>query len=746
MPKLVKTEAVIEGRVEERWVLVEDDDTPEWAVEERPPVIGRPAQRLTAQARVTGTARYTSDVSLPGMLEARVLRSPHANARVEALDLDAARAVPGVICALGPADIAVGAPGSLLTAEPDFAGAPVAVVAAESTDAADRALEALAPQYAVLDFVTDLSVAYEQQNFLGEPSDDERGDAEEGLRQADVVVRADYRAPAQLHNPLEPHCAVADWRPDGLTVWCSTQGIYGARSEIAAAFDLEVEQVRVLCEYMGGGFGAKLGAGTEGMMATELSRRTGRPVRLVLSRREENLAKGFRTPIEVSLALGATRDGELTAIEGSAVMGLGSGGWAFPVLEPAKSVYRCANVRAMVVPLRQNLGPAAAFRAPGVMEGTWALELAMDELADELGMDPLELRRRNHADRDQGTDRAYSSKRLLACYDRAAELCGWSDRDRLRSTGRVRRGMGIATQYWWGGGAPPAYAEVRVGRTARPVLSVGLQDLGTGTITACAVVVAERLGTPVESVRVQAGDTSLAAHGPFSGGSMTLSSIAPAVRSAGHHAREQLLDLAADLFEISAADLTLEGGEVRSVDGTLRRPITDITEKLGNAWVTGRGSRGPNPADLAVNTFGCQVAEVSVDTATGRVTVDRIVAVHDVGRIINPMGARSQALGGIMQGIGFALSEERVVDPTTGTLLNPGLEDYKIPTMADTPQIDVEFVDDPDPALPLGVKGLGEPPIIPTPGAIGNAIAHATGVRMREAPYTPRRVLEALEQ
>ncbi len=744
MPRLIKTEAVIEGRVEERWVLVDEDDTPEWKQDERPPVIGREATRITARARVTGSARYTSDVDLPGILEARMLRSPHANARLVSIDLEAARAVPGVRCVLGPGDTPEYDGDAVLTDEPVYAGAAVAAVAADTADAAAAALIALQPQYEVLDFLIDLDAGVEAQRFLGEPSDDERGDAEAALKAADVTVETDYHAPAQLHNSLESHCAVADWRPDGLTAWCSTQGIYGARSELAATFGLELDQVRVLCEYMGGGFGSKIGCGDTGVVATELSRRTERPVRLVLSRREENLSAGFRTPADVHIELGATRDGVLTAIEAHAVMGLGSAGWSYPVLEPVKAVYQCDNVHAMVVPIRQNLGPAAAFRAPGVMEGTWALENAMDELAEALAIDPLELRRRNHADRDQGGGRAYSSKRLLACYDRAEQLSGWSDREQLRGDGRIRRGMGCATQYWWGGGAPPAYAEVRIGRTARPVLTVGLQDLGTGTITASAIVVAERLGVPVESVKVQAGDTALAAHGPMSGGSMTLSSIAPAVRSAGHHARTQLLELAADLFEISASDLTLEGGEVRSIDGTLRRPITELTSKLGNAWVTGRGSRGPNPADLAVNTFGCQVAQVAVDTATGVVTIERIVAVHDVGRIINPMGARSQAQGGILQGIGFAMTEERVVDPTTGTVVNPGLEDYKIPTMADTPEIVCEFIDDPDPSLPLGVKGLGEPPIIPTAGAIGNAIAHALGVRLHQAPYTPRRVLEAL--
>ena len=198
------------------------------------------------------------------------------------------------------------------------------------------------------------------------------------------------------------------------------------------------------------------------------------------------------------------------------------------------------------------------------------------------------------------------------------------------------------------------------------------------------------------------------------------------------------------MFEISAEDLTLEDGEIRSVDGTMRHPITELTQHLGNAFVTGNGSRGPNPEGMAVNTWGCQIVQVAVDTGTGEVQVEKVVAVHDIGRVVNPMGARSQAVGGILQGIGFALMEERVVDPTTGTVVNPNLEDYKVPTVADLPEIVAEFVDEPDPYLAVGVKGLGEPPIIPTAAAIGNGLAHALGVRLREAPYTPRRVLEAL--
>ncbi len=741
--KLVKTEAVVEGRTEVRWTLVEEDDTPEFEDGAATRPIGEPTPRITARARTTGAARFTVDIALPGLLEAAVLRSPHANARVTSLDLDAARAVPGVRCVLGPGEGPEHAE-SPLTDTPAFAGAAIAAVAADSSDAADAALAALAPEYAVLGFVSTIDEAFEKQDFLIDPTEHERGDPDAALAAAEVTIEASYIAPAQLHNSLEPHAAVADWRDDGLVVWSSTQAIYDARATVAEAFGLDPEGVRVICEFMGGGFGSKFGVGPQGILAAELSRRTRRPVRLANSRREENIAAGFRTPARMDYTIGASADGRLQAVEASAVIGMGTGGWAFPVLEPVKSVYTCPNLRLMVAPVRQNLGPSVAFRAPGVMEGAFGFEQALDELAEKVGVDPLELRRLNHAESDPEDGRPYTSKHLLECYDRAAELAGWEGRDALRGDGRIRRGMGVASQYWWGGGGPPAYAEVRVGKAARPAVTVGLQDLGTGTMTACAVIASERLGIPVDSITVYAGDTSRIGHGPFSGGSMTLASIAPAVRSAAHHVRTEILGLAAEMFEISASDLTLEDGEIRSVDGTLHEPITEVTGKLGNAWIAGSGSRGPNPDGMNVNTFGCQIAQVAVDTGTGVVTVERIVAVHDIGRVVNPMGARSQVMGGILQGLGFTLMEERVVDPTTGTVVNAGLEDYKVPTIADLPEVVCEFVGAPDRHLKLGVKGLGEPPVIPTPAAIGNAVAHALGVRLREAPYTPRRVLEAL--
>jgi CO/xanthine dehydrogenase Mo-binding subunit len=744
MARLVKTQVEMEGRYEERWTLVEDDTAPEYAEDEELAVVGRPHVRVSAAARVTGSARFISDIDLTGMVHAAVLRSPHANARVGSLDRAAAEALPGVRAVIGPGDLPDRDGRPVLTDAPAYAGAAVAAVAADTPDQAERALEALAPEWEPLAFVVDLDEGLSRQEFTQDPAETSRGDVDAALAGAAAVVEREYRTPAQMQNPLEPHCAVAMWESGTLTVWSSTQGIFAARDELARAYDLEPDDVRVVCEYMGGGFGGKQGSGPEGYLAAELARRSGRPVRLVYTRRDEHTTTGYRAPTVQSYRIGADAEGTLLGIEGSAVIGVGQHGWVFPVLNPSETLYECTNVRSMVLPVKLNLGFSNAFRAPGVMEGTFGFEQALDELAEELGIDPLEIRLRNEATLEQGSGNPYTSKHLGTCHRRAAELAGWAGRDELRSDGRVRRGMGLASQIWWGGGGPPAHAIVRLGKTARPTLVCGFQDIGTGTMTASAVIVAEALGVPVEAVRVQAGDTARSGYGPTSGGSMTLASVAPAVRTAAHEVRTQLLDLAADMYEIAASDLVLAGGHVSSRDGTLRHEITEITSKLGNSSLVGHGSRGPNPDGMRIHTFGCQVAQIAVDTLTGAITVERIWAVHDVGRIINPMGAISQVTGGVLQAIGFALTEERVVDPTTGTVVNAGLEDYKVPTMADTPEIICEFVDSPDPHLGLGIKGLGEPPIIPTAAAIGNAFAHATGVRLREAPYTPRRVLEAL--
>jgi CO/xanthine dehydrogenase Mo-binding subunit len=418
------------------------------------------------------------------------------------------------------------------------------------------------------------------------------------------------------------------------------------------------------------------------------------------------------------------------------------------VLSPASTLYRCENVSTSTFPVRLNLGFSNAFRAPCVMEGTFGFEQIIDELAEALELDPLELRRRNSVDVDQESDLPYSSKELDRAIDRAAELAGWDERHALASgpspDGRVR-GMGAACQIWWGGGGPPAHALVRLGADGIATVVTGTQDIGTGTTTVLAQVAAEELGLTLDRVRVETGTTRYGVFAPVSGGSQTAPSVAPAVRAAANDVRGQVLDLASDLFEVDASDLELVDGEIRSRDGGLQKPLGEVTGKLGHAQLVGTGSRGPNPDGMRVNTFGCQIAQVAIDTATGEIEVERVVAVHDVGRVLNPLTASSQVEGGILQALGFALMEERVIDPTTGTVVNGSFEDYKLMTIADCPEIVCELLDSPDPNLStIGVKGLGEPPIIPTAAAVANAVAAALGVRMREAPLTRRRLLEVM--
>jgi CO/xanthine dehydrogenase Mo-binding subunit len=760
MPKLVKSSFEFEGRYHEVNVLVDPDEEP------RPPwddtadlaVVGRPAPRADGIRRIKGTARYTADIVLPGMLHAAVLRSPLAHGKVTSLDLEAARRSPGVRAVLGPDDVIgtgqalpPGFSGSIvggtLTAEPQFVGHPIAVLAAETPAQARAALAAFALRIEELPFETDLEQALLDQRFTEDLGEESRGDVESALRDADVTVELEVETQAQLHTALEPHAAVANWlADDALVIWLSTQAMFVVQGELATLFGLPKQNVRVIAEYVGGGFGAKVSAGVEGILAVELARRARRPVRLVNGRHEEQLVAGHRAATRQTIRLGARRDGTLVAIEAEIAAGMGIGGMVMPYKAVPMTLYRCDNASVIVAPVKLNLRPVAAFRAPGVTEATVGIEQAMDELAAALELDPLELRRRAHTDIEQRSGNPYSSKALLACYTRVAELSGWADRERLREPAAdgLLRGMGCATQMWFGGGGPSAHATVRVDGSGIVNVTTGIQDIGTGSLTSAGLVAAEELGLPLDRVRVHGGDTLPNVYGPIAGGSGTTGSVMPAVRAAAAKVRKQLLELAADAFEISADDLILRDGRFRSRDNVLDRPYTDVTAPLGSATIDGWGSRGPNPEDRPIQTFGCQVAQVAVDPGTGRVVVEKIWAVHDVGRVINPLTASSQVEGGIIQGIGLALTEERVVDPTRGAPTNATMDDYKVPTMADVPEIVLDFVEVADPATDVGAKGLGEPPIVPTPAAIANAFAHATGRRCARLPLTPARVLEVL--
>ena len=407
-------------------------------------------------------------------------------------------------------------------------------------------------------------------------------------------------------------------------------------------------------------------------------------------------------------------------------------------------LYDCENVRTQTFGAKLNTPPNAAFRAPGFVEGTFGLECVLDELAAKLDLDPLELRRRNYADHDLVEGRPFSSKNLLDCY-RLAEP-HWARREevRARSDDVWKRGVGLASQVWYGGGGPPSYAWIRVGSDGRATVVTAMQDIGTGTRTAMAQIAAEELGVPLNQVRVELGDS---ARGPFasiSAGSSTTPSMGPAVRAAAADAKRQLIEIAAQRYHLEERVLEIKDGQVISADGG-SWPLEEVTGLLEDAQILGKGARGPNPTGMRVLTFGIQVAEVAVDVETGEVRVERIAAIHDVGRIINPLGAKSQVEGGIIQGLGHTLSEERLLDPQSGGTLTQTLDAYKLPTIADVPEIICEFVDKPDEHLTnLGSKGLGEPPIIPTAAAIANAIRDATDADIHSLPITREEMLRAL--
>jgi len=736
MPRVVKSREEFEGEIFESLVLVEGRDLPVAPVGTEFSEIAKSRRRVDGQQRVTGRARYTQDVYLPGMLHVRVLRSPYPRARVRRIDTKKAEALPGVRGVLhrfNAPKAAFRGEETIFREEVRFVGDEVAAIAADDEQTAVEALRLIEVDYELLPHVVDLEEAIgdmaprlDTDGNVAEAATHKRGDAKRGLKEADFVVDATYRTSTQLHNSLETHGAVATWDGEQLTVYESTQHVFGVRQGLRLALKLPFSKIRVLCDYMGGGFGSKGGVGKYSIIASLFTMQLGRPARCVLTREEENIAAGNRSATLQQMRIGG-KGGRITALEHTSWANVGQGKWVANPTGPTNTLYDIANLSSKSYKVVTNAGSLSAFRAPGYVEGTFALESAIDELAEKMGVDPLTLRRKHAASpKDPMVGKRYSDKHLIECYRIGAAEISWQRRRAGGVRGSAphrRRGIGMATQIWGGGGGPPAYATVHVNSDGTVVLTCGSQDIGTGTRTVLAQICADEL---------------------ISAGSLTTASVGPAVRLAARDAREQLLGAAAGVLETPVAELRLESGVV--VTKGARTPLAEILGKVDNNTVIGKGGRHPNDPDLSLRTFGAHFADVEVDVQTGEITVEHIVAVHDIGRVINPTTARSQVEGGVLQALGFALSEERFVDRATGRVMNANLENYKVPTVRDVPaKITVKFVDRPDrKANNLGVKGLGEPPIIPTAAAIANAVANATGARVRHAPLTRARVLEAL--
>ncbi len=719
--------------------------------------IGKEISRLDGYDKVSGTAVYTFDVVLPRMAHAKILRCPYAHAVVKSINTKKAEELDGVYNIFTYKNIPkIGWERDttyLFDSHLRYEGDEVASVAADSEETAYRALKLIEVEYEELPFVVDAEDAmkakapklYESGNILGEPRKYERGDAENGLKEADAVVEDTFRTQVVVHNPTEVHCSVANWDGGQLTVYDSTQGIHMVREKVASSLGMDENDVRVLTKYMGGGFGSKLETGKYTVIAALHSKKIGRPVKLTLDRKEMNLSVGNRPDSFQKLTAAAKKDGTITVLKQYSYGAVGAYPSNAGCSWPLKTLYRSPNCSTEEVNVFINAGKARAFRAPGNVQNIFALESLIDELAEKIDMDPLDFRMKNIADIDQVYNIPYTSKKLKEAYIQGAEAIGWYKRRKPAgsSKGSIKTGIGMASQIWWGGGGPPAGVTLRLNKDGSVNIAAGSQDIGTGTYTIIAQVAAEILEIPISRIAVGLGDTASGPYCGSSGGSTTAPSVSPAVRDAAERTKEKLLSAASAIWEVPVEQLTYKEGKVINKGKALTIP--EILDKLDKPVLITEGAREENKKNYIVQSFGAQFAEVEVDIDTGKVRVLKIIAAHDIGRVLNRKTLENQFHGGIMQGLGYALMEKRVIDRNTGKVLTTDLHNYKMPTVADVPEIEVIIVSEGDPLISnTGVKGIGEPAIIPTAGAIANAVYNALGVRIKSLPITPDKILNAL--
>ncbi len=713
-------------------------------------IIGKSTPRIDGKKIVTGRAPFTHDIKLRGMLYGKILRSPHACAEIISMDLSQARSLPGVKASI-----------QLKKGRVTYAGEQVAAVAAVDERTAEQALKLIKVEYKSLPFAVTEEKAMEEgaprvhdrpnvQKF----NEYTRGNIEKGFKEADLVLKRTYKTAVEIHHTAETHGSVAKWEGERLTVWDSTQAIFNVRDGLARVLKIPASRIKVIKQYMGGGFGSKLGLNDYTVAAALLAKQTNKPVKITLSRKENSLCVGNRPSSLQTIKGGVKKDGTLTSLylKNYTSGGIGRGDRCS---EPLVDVYKCLNVKVEEYSVFTNTGASRPTRAPGHVQGTFALESFLEELATEINLDPLELRKKNFSSRNLGdTDMPYSSKGLDKCYRIGAEKIGWKRRNAKpgEGNGKVRRGLGMASQIWWGVGRPGTLADIKLHPDGSVEAVCGTQDIGGGTRTYMATVTAETLGLKPKDITVKIGSTEYPWCGS-SGGSTTTPSVAPAIRDAALKAADYLKKMAAEKLEIKAADISIGNRKFSNKNNPdqsigykklldeLRKERRLTREKVFHGEYIGR------PSGFAYNTFGAHFAEVEVDTETGQVKVLKVVGVHEIGRLINKITAESQIIGGITQGVSTALFEERIMDNTTGNVANPNLRDYKIATSLDIPEIIPLIVDMVDPRINnLGAKGVGEPPRIPPAGAIANAVYNAIGVHIREIPMTPDKILQALKQ
>ncbi len=749
--------------------------------------IGVSHPRRDLPEKLTGDARYTADVRLPGMLHGAILRSPYPHARIAAVDASRAAALPGVHAVLTPFDAPEGrvAPDlPILDVKARFVGDEVAAVAAEDEDTARQALRLMDVTYEPLRFVTDPVEAMNPGapsvhdpsagsgqapgNLVGgKPIALERGDVEEGFAQADRIFEDEFATHSHSGAALEPRAAVAAWEGDRLTVWKSSRGIHADRLSLSLSLGIPRENVHVVGPHMGAGYGNKDETRLSAITAI-LARRAGRPVKIELSREEEFVAGRHRHATTTKIRVGVTNDGTITAVHATTIMDTGAYLSSGPGVirragQGALYLYRCANARYDGYLVYTNQPSAGSYRALGAPQGHFALESLVDRIAGELGIDPLDFRLKNHVGPEgQPGERVtplhevvdtqpveggvpFSSNGLRECLERGAAAIGWRERraEQPDAGSATRRGMGMSMFVYRGGPGGRSIARMRLEGDGSVTLTTGIMDVGEGSLTVLAQVAAETLGVPYDRVRVVSGDTRHTPEAPITAGSTATFSGGLAARRAAEQLRARIVEAAASEPSVAPDDLDVVDGAV--VDRAGRRmTLAQVAGLDRGRPLEVEATVDPGSREFVVNSFGAHFAEVEVDTDTGAVSVLRFVAAHDSGRILNPNMAVNQVEGGVSQMLGFTLSEQMLTDARNGVTLNASFLEHKSPTILDSPSIEVIFADVVDPVGPFGAKALGEPPSVGVAPAIANAIYDAIGVRVRELPITPDVILNEL--
>jgi xanthine dehydrogenase YagR molybdenum-binding subunit len=720
--------------------------------------VGKPVDRVDGPAKTTGQARFSAEYPYPNLAYAALVHATINRGRVTSIDSTDASAIPGVIAVITHQNAPAMKPAPKVTPlnlsslvsgtsvnylqsdEVHWDGQPVAVVVAETSDAAKEAAALVQVEYEAVRSTTDFtdaeSFAKPQKGSALMPAGAKKGDAEAALAAAEVSVDLRFTTPPYNHNAIEPHATTAIWDGDKLTVHDATQSIDWFRAHLALRFGIPAADVRVIAQYVGGGFGGK-GSIWPGTILTALAARaTGRPVRMMLTREGVYRTVGGRTPSIQRVALGAGRDGKLTALVHTSVMRTGRVGGSFEqITSQSGHLYSAENILLRSSSVEQDVIPNTAMRAPGESIGTFALEASIDELAHQLGIDPIDLRMRNEPDRDPLHGKVFSHRMLREAYALGAERFGWHDRTPEPGSmrdGRWLVGMGVASAYHpsW---QFTANVTVRLSSDGNVLVRCAFQEMGMGGATAQAQIAADALGVPFEAVRVEYGDSALPT-APGAGGSMQTASVANSVIEACAKVKRSLESLAKRSGATGESHTAiLERAKVPFVEAAVGSE-TRMGKLTGQLKFMGKFLRDRRRWVRAA--AGAQFCEVRVDQDTGEVRVSRWTGVFDVGRVINPKTASSQLRGGIVMGIGMALAEETLVDPRTGRVMNPSLAEYHVPVHADIPPIDVAYLDDPDPTMPLGLLGVGEVGITGVAAAIANAVHHATGKRVRDLPIT----------